>query len=111
MKPTYTDSEAILVDTTTYPNVDDVGVYRDESRNSYVAHRVLSIDNGVYKFSGDNNWRIDPPVSKDNVLGEVVWHTSVHPVLYYATTAVVISLILLPLRVVFLWGATALFDN
>lgn len=53
----------------------NIYVYTDKDHNSsykLVCHRLVDIKGSLYYFKGDNRDRVDEPVDKENIIGEVV---------------------------------------
>lgn len=55
MEPTIKTKSYVLVKETKNVKVGDIAVYKSNKNNIYIIHRIISIDNGVYTFQGDNN--------------------------------------------------------
>lgn len=54
--------------------IDDIAVY-EPSETTKVMHRIVSIENGMYQFKGDENQEVDKNLAQPNqVLGKYMFH-------------------------------------
>ena len=72
MYPTMTDNEICVFLISKDIKEGEIGLYNDGE--DLVVHRVVHIQNGKYYFKGDNNDYVDAPVTKDQILGVLVFH-------------------------------------
>ena len=72
MKPMFTAGDLAVLRTTDDYRVGDVVAYRSEVLKRVVMHRVLTEQDGVYTFQGDNNDFVDPDKVRDEqMLGKL----------------------------------------
>jgi len=72
MEPQITQYSLVIVSRFLMPHESDVGAYLLKP-NTIVIHRVVEESEGAYIFKGDANPSPDPPVSRDQVLGKVIF--------------------------------------
>ena len=60
MEPGYHTGDLVLVRKAQTYQVGDVVTYRDAEMGSYVIHRIIGIEQGLFVLKGDNNSWIDP---------------------------------------------------
>lgn len=70
MAPTITTNDLILVKLTDKVDKDDVITYKDG--DSFITHRVISINNDIYVTKGDANNDVDKGIVKSQIVGKVV---------------------------------------
>ena len=71
MSPSLEVNDLILIKKTNKLNVGDVITYEDG--NSYVTHRIVLIEDNDIITKGDSNNTNDKPISKDKVVGKMVY--------------------------------------
>jgi len=73
MQPQFSAGDLAVLRTTGDYGVGDVVAYRSEELKRIVMHRVLTEQDGVYTFQGDNNDFLDPEtVTDEQMLGKLV---------------------------------------
>ena len=73
MQPTLDIGDDVLVDNTKENiNINDIIVYKDETSDMLVCHRVINIEGQDIVCKGDNNNVEDRTITKNQIVGKVV---------------------------------------
>lgn len=72
MEPTLKVGAIIIVKEEKDVQVGDIITYRDSS--SYTTHRIVEINDGIITTKGDANSITDKPISRDAVVGKVIFY-------------------------------------
>lgn len=75
MSPTFNEDDMIFVKTTNNYEIGDIITYKVSNNEIPITHRIIEkYDDNSFLTKGDNNSFADPtPVSKDNIIGEMVY--------------------------------------
>jgi len=73
MLPNLRDGDIILVGPPGRPfERGDVAAFITRPEGPLLVHRLLSVDDGVFRFKGDKAARFDPPVAAEGIIGLVL---------------------------------------
>ena len=75
MAPTFNENDMIFVKTTNDYEIGDIITYKIDNTDIPITHRIIEkYDDNSFLTQGDNNSFADPsPVSKDKIIGEMVY--------------------------------------
>ena len=97
MEPTINKFDLVFYEKTNfeYLKVEDIILFKAPNRPNLMAHRIISIENGVIRTKGDNNLSPDPEIWKtgsDDIIGKITF-TLPCPNIFYPSFDPIILLI------------------
>ena len=81
MYPTLKDGNFLIVNENADYEIDDIICYYNEE-NKRVVHRIVDIDENTYLTKGDHNELCDNPINKNQIIGKVVFKSTVLGILF-----------------------------
>lgn len=76
MQPAIKVNDIVVVSKKSFYNKGDIITFKNDS-NEYVTHRIVDIENDLYKTKGDFNNASDKPISKESIVGKVIYKSRV----------------------------------
>ena len=73
MEPNINIGELIIVKEKEDYNIGKIVTYHDEG--IFITHRIINKKDNIYFIKGDNNNVFDEKVLKENIIGEVIFHS------------------------------------